>query len=208
MRTEWKIAISCCAGFVSGAVGAWLVARKHYISVYEEYIDTIIKHTETEIETKKEDDHDILAKAAINKPDPETLTNEKGYTHYKEFFKSEDAPVVEETPEEEAVTDADAVKAVEINVEMEPQIIPPESFGLEDDYDRITYFWYMDEVLCDEKDNPIKGDITYIVGKDFMNHYGEYEDDAVYIKNDALKLYIEVLKEFQTYEDYRKRNPV
>ena len=56
-----------------------------------------------------------------------------------------------------------------------------------DDYDTISLTYYSDNVLADE-DNEIIEDVEGVVGEDSLNHFGEYEDDAVYVRNNARKV--------------------
>lgn len=73
----------------------------------------------------------------------------------------------------------------------EPYVIKPEEFG-DSDYDLVSLNYYADKVLVDEDDNPIE-DIDYLVGEDSLKHFGEYEDDSVFVRNDNLKTDFEIL---------------
>lgn len=84
-------------------------------------------------------------------------------------------------------------------VKKKPYVIPPEDFGELDDYDTVSLTYYADGVLTDDQDEPIE-DVEKLVGKDFATHYGEYEDDAVYIRNDELQTDYEILKDVRNYD--------
>lgn len=74
-----------------------------------------------------------------------------------------------------------------------PYVISPEEFGEYEDYQRITLTYYeQDDVICDEYDEPLD-DADDIVGLDSVNHYGEYEDDTVFVRNDRRKTDYEIL---------------
>ena len=68
----------------------------------------------------------------------------------------------------------------------EPYVIEPEEFGTMFEYDQIELTYYADGILTDDWNEPIE-DIEGTVGADFAEHFGEYEQDSVYIRNDQKK---------------------
>lgn len=78
-----------------------------------------------------------------------------------------------------------------------PYVISPEEFG-EYGYETVSLTYYADGVLTDDNDEPID-DINEIIGIESLNHFGEYEDDIVYVRNDARKSDYEVLKDLNNY---------
>lgn len=81
-----------------------------------------------------------------------------------------------------------------------PYVISPAEFDTEEGYDAYSLTHYSDGVLCDEQDRVIE-DVEGMVGKDFANHYGEYEEDAVHVRNPALKCDFEILRDLCAYSD-------
>ena len=57
--------------------------------------------------------------------------------------------------------------------------------------------------LTDDFDNPIE-DVPAMVG-DALDHFGEYEDDSVFVRNDQYKCNYEICKDVRTYEQARSR---
>ena len=86
-----------------------------------------------------------------------------------------------------------------------PYVIPPEEFGNADEYDIISLNYYADGVLADDWNDPIE-DLEATVGEDFASHYGEYEDDCVYVRNDRLKVEYEILKSLSKFSDIIKES--
>lgn len=80
-------------------------------------------------------------------------------------------------------------------------VIAPEEFGdLEDEgYAKVSLTYYVDELLADFYDN-IVDDVAHTVGKDFAEHFGEYEDDSVFVRNDKKKIDYEILSDPRTYD--------
>lgn len=85
-----------------------------------------------------------------------------------------------------------------------PYIITPEEFGeLEDEgYETVVLSYYTDGILADDS-HFIVEDVDSVVGKDFADHFGEYEDDSVHVRNDRLKTDYEILLEARAYKDVK-----
>lgn len=85
-----------------------------------------------------------------------------------------------------------------------PYIITPEEFReLEDEgYETVVLSYYTDGVLADDS-HFIVEDIDSVVGADFADHFGEYEDDSVHVRNDRLKTDYEILLEARAYKDVK-----
>lgn len=74
-----------------------------------------------------------------------------------------------------------------------PYIISPDEFGEFEDYETVTLYHYADDgVLTDDCDEPVD-DVEATVGEDYAEHFGEYEDDSVFVRNDAMKSDFEIL---------------
>lgn len=87
-----------------------------------------------------------------------------------------------------------------------PCVISPDEFGEYYDYVEISLTHYSDGVLTDEDDEIIE-DVDEMVGADYAEHFGEYEDDSVFIRNDVRKCYYEILYDNRTYADLLKQKP-
>lgn len=109
---------------------------------------------------------------------------EEGYTDYTNIDKQKKE-------------EADAVKR--------PYVIAPEEFG-ECDYDTESLTYYSDGTLTDELDEPIE-DVDQKIGKESLTHFGEYEADSVFVRNDELKTDYEILFDTRNYADVVNRNP-
>lgn len=81
-----------------------------------------------------------------------------------------------------------------------PYVVTPEEFGNADEYEIISLNYYADGIVSDDWGNKIE-DLEATIGEDFASHYGEYEEDAVYIRNDRLKVEYEVLKSLSKYSE-------
>ena len=97
-------------------------------------------------------------------------------------------------------------KEEKVNMVEKPYIISPEEFGDFDEYTKLSLTYYSDGVLADENDE-IVDDIDETVGADFADHFGEYEDDSVFVRNDRLKCDYEILRDNRSYSDVTGRYP-
>lgn len=87
-----------------------------------------------------------------------------------------------------------------------PYIISPDAYGEEEDYRMIELIYYADGVLAEENDEVIE-DPDDIVGPGALTHFGEYEDDSVYVRDDARKRDIQILLDPAKYTDIVKNKP-
>ena len=86
------------------------------------------------------------------------------------------------------------------------RVITPEEFDTIDDYEAVTLTHYADGVITDESDEPM-GDTDDILGPDVASHFGEYEEDSVFIRNDELQIDYEILKDNRNYSDIVNTSP-
>ena len=87
-----------------------------------------------------------------------------------------------------------------------PYVIQPSDFGEFDDYEKISLTYTADGVLLDDI-NEIVDDIEETVGEDSLEHFGEYEDDSVYVRNDSKKCDYEILLDQRNYQEILETQP-
>ena len=177
--------------FTAGVAVGSLVTWRYFKSKYEAVEDEIEEKTEeTEGETETEDE------------DPEVSESKMSYKKppLKEYVKMvEDNGYVPKTHMEE-------VKEEIVNGEWdnkdvyEPFIIRPDEYGEIHAYETLSLNYYADGVLTDELDNPIE-DVESLVPADFADHFGEYEDDVVHVRNDNLECDYEILRDLRKFTD-------
>lgn len=97
----------------------------------------------------------------------------------------------------------------EIGVD-KPYVIQPSDFGEFDDYEKISLTYTADGVLLDDMNeivDEIVDDIEETVVEDSLEHFGEYEDDSVYVRNDAKKCDYEILLDQRNYQEIFETQP-
>ena len=127
---------------------------------------------------------------------------------------AEDALQVEDIPKEmeeqrvyhEIVTPYSDPQPTEVEDTEHPYVIKPDEYSEFEDYRCHTLTWYKDNALADEQDILID-DVDDLIGSDFMNHFGEYEKDVVYIRNDSIKTDFEICRSDETFFDIVAKRP-
>lgn len=176
-------------GAAAGAAAGWAAAKTRYQREKEEEIASARDAFRRMLEEKKND----VRTLAQNKPDLKEYAKTVTKTGYAQRF---------EKPENETAKPEEDMR----NHGETPYIITPEDFGGQYDYEPVSLTYYADGVLADEDDNEVD-DIAEIVPVDFADHFGEYEDDSVYVRNDRLRHDYEILRDEHTYASLRPRKP-
>lgn len=182
-------------GAAVGSAVTWQYTKKKYEQIAQEEIDSV-----REIFSRRESAAGVEITvsepqtAKIGKPEEKPDITEyaarlerEGYTNYSK------ASAEQKKEEQEAM-------------EMKPYIISPEEFGEFEDYERISLSYYADQVLADE-DNEKVEDVDNVIGLESLTHFGEFEDDSVFIRNDRLRCDYEILLDQRTYSDVIKQRP-
>ena len=148
----------------------------------------------------------------------ESLANEEIASAYEHMKRSKDIPLFSGDNSEDSETDshvaldklreykaivdkyAAALVEEEVNDVEKPYVIKPEEFGDILEYESISLTYYADGVLTDEYDEVID-DVDETVGEESLTTFGQYEDSAVFVRNDARKTDYEILLDLRNYSD-------
>lgn len=80
------------------------------------------------------------------------------------------------------------------------RVITPEEFG-EEGYKLVELTYWDDGVLTDTKNKRIQ-DVDGLIGKDSLKRFGEYEPDALHVRNDEKKIDFEIMRDPKRYSDF------
>lgn len=162
------------AGAVIGSVATWKFTKDKYKAIADEEIESV---KEMFAKRKKKEDFETpepkFSDADLKKLKQTITTN--GYRNYSNIAK-EVEPIM-----------------------TKPYVILPEEFG-EADYPTESLTYYADGILTDDRNNIIE-DVERMVGTESLNHFGEYEDDSVFVRNDELRTDYEILLDNQRFYD-------
>lgn len=177
------------AGATIGSAVTWNVLKTKYEQIANEEIESVKRHYKMKEAGKQAvkgfEDGLNGVKETTSAAEEEIKAKYESYA--KRYLSDQD-----EKPEQK-------VKKEEENVE-KPYVISPDEFGEIDEYETISLTLYADNVLADDQGNVID-DVEGTVGEDSLNHFGEYEEDSVFVRNDERRCDYEILADALTYED-------
>lgn len=77
-------------------------------------------------------------------------------------------------------------------------VIAPEEYGEKENYDCAELTYWSDGVLTDDLDEPIE-DVEGTIRYESLKHFGEYEDDSVFVRNEIRKIDYQILLDTRAY---------
>lgn len=176
------------AGAAIGSVVTWKLLKRKYEQWAQKEIDSVMDY----------------CSAKQNEPAPEE-TDEQLAIQFDETSSEEP---IEPTEGEKIQYEkyAQAYGNLAINEQKSdddwPRVISPDEFGENPEYETVELTLYADGVLADDWDNVIDEDeIDEMIGKDSLNHFGEYEEDSVFVRNDGLKTDYQILQDLRNFSD-------
>ena len=187
MESSIKNIIIFVVGAGVGAAISWQMLKAKYAKIAQEEIDSV-KEIYSTNRSKKE------TLSTNDDCDRDVEVDKKDITDYSKLT-SNLGYVSTETKKE---------KKEEPDMSDKPYVISPDEFD-ELDYQTETLTYYADGVLTDDYDNPIE-DVEAMVGEKSLTHFGEYEDDSVYVRNDKQKIDYEILADLRNYKDVIAKN--
>lgn len=172
------VGLSFVVGALIGAATAVLLTKDYYEKKAEDRADEEIESVK-EMMRKREKRLEVITNEQIEK---------RAYEIISERYNNPNKQELKEEKKEE-----------ETMAEERPYVIDPSEYG-DLDYKQVSLNYYDDGVLTYENDDVID-DVDSLVGKDSLSHFGEYEADTVYVRNDRLKIDFEILADTRRYED-------
>ena len=187
------------SGAAIGSVITWKLIEKKYKDLADEEIESVIETfknrkpriTKDEVKEKVEK---VINKYKEPKETVEDIVTAEGYSIENE---------------EEIDEDDESNYTINVDNDIEvvtPYVITPEQFGEYNEYGTKTLTYYADNVLTDEIDNPITSEeMVTMIGPDALDHFGEYEDDSVYIRDEMNEMDYEILKSEKKFSEIPER---
>ena len=187
-------------GLVIGSVVTYVVVKDKFEKIAQEEIDSVKEVFGRRVEKEADKKVEKIAEKEVEKIRKEYNEYDNLTKNYTNYSKTE---VEEDKDEEVCENDEDGVELFEVERASDsdrPYVIDPWDFGGEEGYDTVTLNYYADDVLTDSDNNVIEDeDIDDFVGKDFAEHFGEYEKDCVCVRNDRLKIDYEICRDLIEY---------
>lgn len=190
MKSKAINVVMFALGMAVGSLITWQCVKKKYEQIAQEEIDSVKK-----VFSYKEPDAKIEVdpvQAKVEKTEEKNDLTEYVARLEKEGYINYSGINTEEREQEP--------------MEGKPYVISPEEFGEYEEYEKISLSYYADHVLADENDELVE-DVENVVGSESLTHFGEYEDDSVFVRNDRLKCDYEILMDQRTHSDVIKMRP-
>ena len=186
-------------GAAIGSVVTWKLIEKKYKDLADEEIESVIETFKNRKPRITKDNVKEKVEKVINKyKEPKEIVED---IVTSERYSIENEEEIDEDDESNYTINVD--NDVEV---ITPYVITPEQFGEYNEYGTKTLTYYADNVLTDEIDNPITSDeMVIMIGPDALDHFGEYEDDSVYIRDETNEMDYEILKSEKMFSEIPKR---
>ena len=197
MNLKYVLAFVCGAG--AGFAASYGFLKKKYEDRTKEEVESIKNTYKNFYSNQSKKDTNADCKTYV----------EAGVTHMLYNTTLKEADDYEESEKYDEEKDMGSYKKTikdEYNVDEEneyrdPYVIAPEQYGEDIDYHLVELTYYAgDNKLVDEDWRVIKN-VEELVGKDALSSFGEYEDDAVHVRNERLQTEYEILLDERKYED-------
>ena len=177
-------------GATIGSAATWYLVKDRYEKIAQDEIEEVRNFYRGKSDEDDTDDEHEADPADMN--DYKKKVSNLDYSVYSQEEKTKnDIPEVKK----ESKKDTDG-----------PYVISPEEFGEFDDYEQIELKYLADHILVDDDYEPIE-DVDTIVGFESLNHFGDYEDDSVFVRNDKLKCDYEILLDQRKSSDLLREKP-
>lgn len=173
--------IAFTAGAAIGSLIAWKISKKRYEKLMQEETEELREYYTGKLERLEGDLDEYVNEWNEAEEEYERKLSKLGYTDYSGMGDDRD-------------------NDREVDDIYRPYVIMPEEFGNNMDYEMVSLTYYADGVLADELDNIIE-DVDDTIGEDSLNHFGQYEDDSVFVRNDRLECDYEILRDERRYVD-------
>ena len=178
------------AGAAIGSLVTWKMVKTKYEQIAQEEIESVREafgrgNDDTEEPAENEEENIVMAGPSVSE-EIRGIVEKLGYTA-ESNEKEKPNEEKEESKEEEDEEDMDS----------KPYVISPDEFG-DCEYITVSLSYYLDGIVTNEQ-GKIVANTDELIGEDFADHFGEYEDDSVFVRNDRLGMDFEILKDYRDY---------
>lgn len=207
-------------GAATGAAVTWKVVKTKYELIAQEEIDSVKKEYSHLMQTMKKKLQDSVDCEDDDEDEPVVESDdnniEDDYDEDEDLDRVTTADKIEyhrissvyRSPSENDDTaeeggKGDLAEAPYING---PYVISPDDFrNSPPGYNAQSLDYYMDGILADGWG--VKMDIEETIGQDSLDHFGEYADDILYVRNERMEIDYEVARDPRTYAEAVQLSP-
>lgn len=198
MNSKFINAFVFAVGAAIGSAVTWKIVKTRYDRIIAEEIESV-KKAFADVDTDSCDDVEPDADDEAGMPERPRQIN---WDELEDLDEDES----DMTEYSRIVENYTSEKGGAVNMANEPKVISPYEFGELDGYHQIELTYYADGVLEDDEGNIVE-DGEELLGPDALNSYGQYEEDAVFVRNDKLRTDFQILRDYSTYDEARSTGP-
>jgi hypothetical protein len=197
------------AGVAVGIVATHKIAEQKYRNIADEEIESVVERfsnrepTVIQNKVKVEDDKGKIA-------DERALTPKTNILEYKsnvDRFGYDKINKDNIRPNQDDKTKGKEVEDMQKLNDNNPSIyvITPDEFNTLDGFETATLYYSSDNYVLDSDYHVLPDSvISRTIGHDPYGHFGEYEEDSVYIRNEELMCDYEILLSMKTCDEIRE----
>ena len=187
--SSFKCVLTFTIGAAIGSAVTWKLLKSRYERFAQEEIDSVKEVFSRRVRNDNNQEVDEVEND-VDESEYEGIVKKTEYINYSDMH--------------EGIPKKESKHIMKAN--SKPYVIPPEEFGEKDDYECLSLTYYADDILADDDDELIE-DVDNTVGVESLTHFGEYEDDSVFVRNDAKKCDYEILIDKRKYSDVTGNTP-
>lgn len=171
--------LSFAVGAVAGSAASYFVLKKKFEKITQEEIDSVKEKFSYKFAEKPE-------KAEVEEKSEAAEEKEEDVKTYNDILKSNNYGNEEVVKEQPSYI----------------RIISPVELGEDEYYSVVGLTYYADNVLADEEGNIV--DVAETVGAYALTQFGEYDENAVHVRNTKTETDYEVLLDERDYSEVFK----
>lgn len=172
-------------GGAVGSVATWLCIKRYYETCYKEDLESIKKAYSYKKEESSDQKKEVKAPSEPKTED--TFKRERVDSGDIEKY----AKLAGVYKNEESENKKEGREVIRMR---EPYVIMPEEFGDNgEDWGTSTLYYFNDGILCDENEVVLEDPEELIGTINPEEHFGDFEDDVVYVRNEDMETDFEIL---------------
>lgn len=208
-------------GAAIGSLVTWKVVKTKYEQIAQEEIDSVKDEYKRTMDLQRKEVELYRSKQTAIQNESEEPSEEQNDDCYpdddeRDFTASEKEQIeyykltsryrkTEESDDDKTNKEGDEEEEDLVQYVNGPYVISPEEFGDEPSFSTQPLDYFADGVLADGWG--IELDLDETIGEDAIDHFGDYVDDIVYVRNERTEIDYEVTRDPRTYADAARTNP-
>lgn len=209
MNSKITNVLMFAAGAAIGSAVTWKLVKTRYERIVQEEIESV-KTAFTDMMTVRQDETEETEESDESDPKAQQKQTRIDWSELEDLEEEDDEeyePNEEDMAEYKQLTaNYNNEKGGVDNMVRDPYVIAPYDFGELDGYHTIELTYYADDILEDDS-YEIINDVDELIGPKALHTFGEYEDDAVFVRNERLHTDFQILKDYRTYAEARSIGP-